>query len=199
MRRGLSRWAVCDRPGQVPGGRARGISLVEVMVAVLILTVSVYLLSSTITAAIAHSSIKRERAIAVEASMNILERMRSERFDELFASYNDVPDDDPGGAGTAPGRNFAVHGLSAWDDDADALVGEVLLPSSLAVLREDTENRLLSMPRDLNADLMIDDQDHARDYVLLPVTVRVAWQGKGGRRSFQMSTMFAKLEKLDEQ
>ena len=54
------------------------------------------------------------------------------------------------------------------------------------------------MPRDLNADLMIDDQDHARDYVVLPVTVRVAWQGKAGRRSFEMSTMFAKLEKLDE-
>ena len=166
--------------------------------AVLILTVSVYLLSSTITAAIAHSSIKRERAIAVEASMNILERMRNERFDELFASYNSVPADDPGGVGTAPGSNFAVVGLSAWDDDADALAGELILPSSLAVLREDTENSLLSMPRDLNADLMIDDQDHATDYVVLPVTVRVAWQGKAGRRSFEMSTMFAKLEKLDE-
>ncbi len=170
----------------------------ELMVAVLIMTVSVYLLSSTITAAIAHTAIKRERASAVEAAMNILERMRSERFDQLFASYNSVADDDPGGVGTAPGSNFAVVGLSAWDDDADARAGEVLLPSNSAVLREDTENRVLSMPRDLNADLMIDDQDHARDYVVLPVTIRVAWQGKAGRRSFEMSTMFAKLEKLDE-
>ena len=103
MRRGLSRWVAGDRPGQGLGGHARGMTLVEVMVAVLILTVSVYLLSSNITAAIAHSSIKRERAIAVEASMNILERMRSERFDELFALYNAVAGDDPGGAGTAPG------------------------------------------------------------------------------------------------
>ena len=95
--------------------------------------------------------------------------------------------------GTAPGSNFAVVGLSAWDDDADVLAGEVILPSGLAVLREDTENPVLSMPRDLNADLMIDDQDHARDYVVLPVTVRVAWQGKAGRRSFEMSTMFALL------
>ena len=172
--------------------------MVEVMVAVLILTVSVYLLSSTITAAIAHTNIKRERGIAVEAAMNMLERMRSERFDELFASYNADPGDDPGGAGTAPGSNFAVVGLSAWDADPDTLPGEVLLPSSTAVLREDSENRHLSLPRDLNADLMIDDQDHALDYVLLPVTVRIAWNGKAGRRSFEMSTMFAKLEKLDE-
>ncbi len=130
--------------------------------------------------------------------MNLLERMRNERFDQLFASYNGVPDDDPGGVGTAPGSNFAVVGLDAWEDDEDALAGEVILPSSSAVLLEDVENRVLSMPRDLNADLMIDDEDHARDYVLLPVTVRVAWTGKGGNRSFEMSTMFAKLEKLDE-
>lgn len=198
MRRVLSRRTADDCPGQVLGGHAKGMTLVEVMVAMLIFTVSVYLLSSTITATIAHSSIKRERAMAVEAAMNILERMRNERFDELFASYNTVPTDDPGGVGTAPGSNFAVVGLTAWDDDADALAGEVLLPSSLAVLREDTENRILSMPRDLNADLMIDDLDHARDYVVLPVTVRVAWKGKAGNRSFEMSTMFAKLEKLDE-
>jgi type II secretory pathway pseudopilin PulG len=181
-------------------------TLVEVMVAIVILTVSVYILSSTVTATIAHSAVKRERAMAVESSMNLLERMRSEPFDELFARYNDFPDDDPGGIGTAPGKHFAILGLDPQEADKDGMVGEVVLPSGGSVaqvaggrqLREDVELPALSMPRDLNGDLMIDDKDHSADYIVLPVTIRISWLGKAGKRDFEMSTMFAKLEKASQ-
>ena len=63
-------------------------------------------------------------------------------------------------------------------------------------LRESVEMEDLSMPRDLNGDLKIDDQNHAGDYIVLPVTVRVEWKGRGGDRSFEMSTMLANLAKV---
>jgi len=177
-------------------------TMVEVMVAIVILTVSVYLLTSTVTAALGHSSVKRERSLAVDASMNLLERMRAEPFEELFARYNSDTEDDPGGAGTAPGRHFQVPGLDPDTSDPDGFVGEVIVPGVEVApgdwqLREDQSLTQLTLPRDLNGDLMIDDVDHADDYIVLPVLVRVSWEGSSGRRQFEMATMFAQLEKAD--
>ena len=176
--------------------------MVEVMVAIVIMTVSVYLLSSTVTAAIGHSSVKRERSLAVDASMNLLERMRAEPFEELFARYNSDPSDDPGGAGSAPGRHFEVPGLDPDPTDPDGFVGEVIVPEVEIgagdwQLREDQPLTEMSLPRDLNGDLIIDDVDHADDYIVLPVVVRIWWEGSSGRRQFEMATMFAQLEKVD--
>jgi type II secretory pathway pseudopilin PulG len=173
-------------------------TLVEVMVAVVILTVSVAMLSSTITATMAHSDDKFERQLAVEAAMNMLERMRAEPFDELFARYNSFAGDDPGGAGTAPGTHFDVPGLDPWSDDADGLVGVVLVPGAGPTLIEQGVFQLHGLPRDLNGDLLVDDLDHADDYIILPVHVRVAWQGASGRRTFEMGTMLAHLEKFKQ-
>ncbi len=179
-------------------------TLVEVMVAILVLTVAVYMLSSTITASIGHASTKRERALAVEATMNLLERMRSEPFDELFARYNADPKDDPEGHGTAPGPYFDVLGLDPQADGPweEPHVGRVFLPEGQkgkekGGLYEDLVMPDLSMPRDLNGDLLTDSLDHSSDYIVLPVTVRVAWSGRAGEREFRMSTMFAKLEKIE--
>ena len=47
----------------------------------------------------------------------------------------------------------------------------------------------LGMPRDLNGDGVIDSEDHAGDYVLLPVKVRVNWRGITGDRSFEVCTV----------
>lgn len=175
--------------------------MVEVMVAVVILTVSVYILSSTVTATIGHSGIKRERGLAVDGAMNLFEQMRAEPFDELFARYNSDPGDDPGGPGTAPGRHFSVLGLDPQPSDPDGFVGEIILPELTsragAQLREDHQSDELSMPRDLNGDLVVDGEDHAMDYIVLPITLRLSWEGRSGRRSFEMSTMFAQLEKAD--
>ena len=77
----------------------------------------------------AWSAGKRERVKAVEAVRSLLEEMRSLPCGELFARYNDDPNDDPEGKSTAPGRHFRVEGLEAQDGDVDGFVGEIILPA----------------------------------------------------------------------
>ncbi|MFT5049681.1 MAG: hypothetical protein ACI8QZ_001074 [Chlamydiales bacterium] len=170
-------------------------TLTEIMVSMMVMTVSVYILSTTITATIAHSAGKRERIKAVEAVRSLLEEMRSLPCGELFARYNDDPADDADGPGTAPGRHFSVLGLDSQKNDADGFVGEVIMSAVSAPLREDAVNSSLGLPRDLNGDALIDDADHAEDYILLPVHIRVEWSGHVGEREFEMFTMFADLRK----
>ena len=42
-------------------------------------------------------------------------------------------------------------------------------------------------------------RDHAEDYLVLPVIVRIEWSGRLGARSFEMSTMFADLRKESDE
>ncbi len=57
-------------------------------------------------------------------------------------------------------------------------------------LREDYVNNKLGMPRDLNGDNVVDTLDHGADYVLLPVCIRLEWQGSSGPTTFEIYTMF---------
>ena len=114
-------------------------TLIEVMVAVVVLTISVYMMSSTITTTLLHTQAKREQALAVEMARNQLETLRGESFSDVFARYNHAPGDDPGGPGTAPGPYFAVPGLDVQPGDVDGFCGEIVLPAEGAVLREDAE------------------------------------------------------------
>jgi len=183
----------------VRGPAARcGMTMVEVMVAVVILTISVYLLSSTITATIAHTGGRRERTIAVDAARNGAEIMLGAPFLQVFALFNADPSDDPGGVGTAPGSNFPVPLLVPRTADADGMCGKIVFPNPGPELREDTVAPLLGMPRDLNGDLQIDDQDHSADLLVLPVRIEVEWTGKAGERNFVMYTMFANIQKLSQ-
>jgi prepilin-type N-terminal cleavage/methylation domain-containing protein len=172
--------------------RARaGFSLVELVVVIGILTVSVSMLTSTLISASRHAPIQRESAIASNAARTVLETMRAEPLDRLFALYNADPDDDPDGAGTAPGPSFAIPGLEARATDEDGLPGRIVLPAAGAPLREDANLPELGMPRDLDADGAIDSADHSGNYVLLPVLVRIEWSGATGDRSLLFHTMLA--------
>jgi hypothetical protein len=173
-------------------------TMVEVMVSVIILTISVHLLSSTITATIGHTAGRRERAAAVIAASNMLEEMRGAPFRELFALYNQDPNDDPGGVGTAPGPAFAVPLLTVRDGDPDGFVGLVTFADSGPQVYENTQDPMLGLPRDLNGDILIDALDHAADHLLVPARIRLEWKGQIGERSFEMYTMFAELPKLNE-
>jgi len=64
------------------------------------------------------------------------------------------------------------------------------------LLREDVVLPKLGMPRDLNGDSMIDNVDHARDYFILPVHIRIEWIGSNGPRSFDLFTMLTNLEQV---
>ena len=62
-------------------------------------------------------------------------------------------------------------------------------------LREDSVDDNLGMPRDLNGDSIIDDDDHAEDYLILPVRVRLQWEGVFGPRSLDLYTMIGEFRK----
>ncbi|MFN0206958.1 MAG: prepilin-type N-terminal cleavage/methylation domain-containing protein [Planctomycetota bacterium] len=175
--------------------RQSGMTLIEVTIALVVATATVFLLTSTIGSTVNVSASKYERARAVDAARNLFELMRSLPASELFARYNHEPSDDPGGAGTAPGAHFAIEDLSPLDTDLDGFPGEVLLPAKFAPLREDVQNTALGFPRDINGDSVVDDKDHASDYIILPVCIRVEWKGKSGKQSMVMYCIFSSLKK----
>lgn len=171
--------------------------MVEVMVALLVLTVAVQILSSTVTASISYTRVKRERGAAVVAATNVIEEMHSLPFYDLFATYNGDPDDDPAGPDTAPGAHFDVDGLTPLP--GDEFVGRIEFPVEGERLVETVQDRRFGTPRDLNGDLLIDGDDRSGDHLVLPVVVTVEWMSQLGERRFEIATMLVDLEKEGRQ
>jgi type II secretory pathway pseudopilin PulG len=172
-------------------------TMIELMISVVILTVCCGMLTSTLSATNLHRATNRERALAAEAARGVVEDMHNWRFGAVFTTYNDDPSDDPEGVGSAPGKHFAVEGLSPASDDADGFVGEVFLPTTRSPLLESVEDEQLCMPRDLNGDMVIDGEDHTQDHIILPVRVVVRWKARSGVRSLELHTMLADMEKFE--
>ena len=151
------------------------------------------LTSSVVTGIVASTSRQRlinaENARAADAARATLETLRAEPLSQIFALYNADPADDP--AGGAPGDRFSVPGLQ--DDAGGDLVGRVVFPTIAGALREDVDDPVLGLPRDLNGDRVIDDLDHALDYAFLPVRVVVEWSSKAGPRRVELNTTLVEL------
>ncbi len=148
---------------------------------------------SIATAAVT-SEVTRQISIATRSAQTQMEDLKGFDFATVFAAFNPDPADDPGGAGTAGGSAFAVAGLDALPGDADGLVGEILLPvgpGAPGVLREDMVMPDLGMPRDLNGDGLVDAVDHSGDYQILPVLVRLTWQGQSGTSTLEFKTLLS--------
>ena len=251
----------------------RAFSMIEVVVVLLVMSVAIGIFASTVVAGAQQRAVNREKALAADAARAMIERLHNEKFGQVFPLYNGLAEDDPGGAGTAPGHRFEVLGLTALTSAADGLQGEVIFPTveqaeavgvkpvgpqtltdeqmdgvavsggdggmggiSLGgggpggqlgvnlgggggniqvedggtadgmtlvkvreeppppsdpgwILREDVDFPALGMPRDLNGDNIVDDEDHRGDYVLLPVCIRIRWNGRAGEREFTLTTM----------
>ncbi|MFN0249130.1 MAG: prepilin-type N-terminal cleavage/methylation domain-containing protein, partial [Kofleriaceae bacterium] len=169
-----------------------GLTLIEVLCALTILMVSVLGFSQAITASAKSAQTTREKTIATQAARRMIEEIEANVFAEAFWRYNALDTDDPGGTGTAQGANFAVLGLRAREDDADGMAGEIefpIRPGFPGNLREDIVNVPLGMPRDLNGDNVIDTLNHAGNYRILPVLVRVRWRGVSGNCVVELRTM----------
>jgi hypothetical protein len=168
-------------------------TMIELVITVTFTAVALGAIVSTLTASIFLGTSNRESNLAMSAARSAIERVRGEPFAQAFASFNADPADDPGGAGTAPGNAFDVPGLSPRPGDPDGRVGEILFPGDGLTLREDAVDALLGLPRDLSGDGVVDAADHAGDYTLLPVRVRLRWRGEAGNRQVEYVTYIAEL------
>jgi type II secretory pathway pseudopilin PulG len=163
-------------------GRARsrsGFTLVDIALAVTILVVAVAGLSGTVVSTVRLTRTSEESSDAYEALRSMAETIQGTQFDQVFALYTANPD-------------FAVPGLTPVADDADGIVGDISFPTGGPgglQLREDAADADLGMPRDLNGDGVIDGLDHAADYILLPVRLRLSWRGVSGDRTLDLSML----------
>lgn len=134
----------------------------------------------------------REAALANEAARLTVESMRAQALANVFAMYNTTAVDDPGGM-VSPGANFAVTGLTARPGDIDGMAGEILFPitmvGGLPELRETLVDADFGMPADLTGEGTIDAANHAANYKMLPVIVRVQWTGVGGPGAIEFQTI----------
>lgn len=174
-----------------PRRSRRGVSLLEVMFSICVLTIGLSGFLQTIVKTSSLESTNDEQATATAAARAVIESMRAETFDEVFARYNDSQADDPVG-GVSPGGSFAVAGLRLRDDDDDGMAGRILFPvgaGAPTVLREDLINAQLATPLDLDADGDVEATDCSANYRLLPVVVRVEWLSRGGPATFEIRTI----------
>jgi hypothetical protein len=171
-----------------------GFTMVEVAVASFLVLVALAGLSSAVVSSLRLGSSNDELARAESAARQMVERLEDAPFAQIFASFNEDADDDPGGAGTVSGAAFAVAGLDPRANDADGMCGRILFPTDAGgALREDVFRPSLGMPRDLNGDGAEDDQDHSDDYLVLPVSVLVEWTGISGASRLQLDILLGDL------
>lgn len=201
--------------------RARaGLTIVEVIVALSVLVVAASIFCQTLLSTARVRQLNHDNALAADAARVVLERMRNEPFLEIYKAYNEGPQDDPDGNGTGPGHLFDVPGLDPLPDAPQGKVGRITFPS-MAVqvtqssgamgkkglggggtttvtewhLREDVVDEALGLPRDLNGNNVIDTADHAGDYLILPVRVRIEWKNGLGARRFDIVTQLGEFRK----
>jgi hypothetical protein len=162
------------------------------MIAITLVSLVLVAMSNSILTSMKVTGVNRESALASDGVAALMERLQGAgHFSDVFALYDANPNDDPGMPGTAPGNHFAVQGLQPVVGDPSGFVGEIIFPTIGNELREDVVDPRLGMPRDLNGDGRIDSVDHARDYKLLPVLIRLHWKGVGVERSMEIRTLLA--------
>lgn len=172
-----------------------GFTLIDVMMAAVVLAVAISGLCGSILVAMSLNRVNRDTAVAQQAARLAIEQLEGRAFNEVFAAYNGNVADDAGLITAAPGGGFAVAGLEPLPGDADGQCGRVMFPVTLVAgseqLREDVADAALGMPMDLNGDGLVDALNHAADYRLLPVRIRVEWQGSRGARQLDFETMMS--------
>ena len=182
------------RRATLDGGKVsplQGSSLVELVVAAAVIMVGVLAFTRALTESLELGEQKRHKALGTAAPHEVVEALEAAHHHQVFALYNEDPDDDPDGTGTAPGARFVAEGLEALAADAGKQ-GRIFFPvdaNNPDELREDLIDSKLRVPLDLNLDGSVDGSDHAGDYRLLPVLVRVTWLDGRAERELEVATI----------
>ena len=180
----------------VGGARSNGFTLLELLVGFTAFVMALLAFVKVILATMAATNAGHEATVGQEAARRMIETLHDATFADVFFLYNDDPQDDPNGPGTAPGKNFTVEGLEPRRNDPDGFVGEILFPVAAGapgVLREDLPDVRFGTPRDLSGDGVFDAQNHAADYGVLPVIVRIDYGGSGSPGRVELRTLLGNL------
>jgi type II secretory pathway pseudopilin PulG len=165
--------------------RASGMSLLEIMIAMSILSLTFLAMLSLITSSSRVQDEAGERTLAYNAARRVVEEMRALPLAEVYRRYNSATSDNLAGAN--PGDAFTVDGLPKGVGGGTQ--GRVLFPegATAGTLSESPADPLLAadlgMPKDLNRNGS-STETGLTSYHILPVKVEVEWvlpAGKTGR------------------
>lgn len=170
-------------------GRKAGFSLVDLCVALFLLATSLGALIGSIFYSLKLEDVNEETSAASQRARLILERLHVVDFADIFSAYNSTTADDPVlGTDYLAELQVQEHALETGGKGS-ASVSFSFPVDEKGWLREDLVDAELGMPRDLNGDGTIDAGNHAGDYAILPLSVRISWEGNGGARTFDMTTV----------
>ena len=175
-------------PQPVPRRGQEGLTLLEVMIALVVVAVSAVTALGLMVGSMRLDAANRESNQAVSAARNVVQQMQGTEFSDMFAAYNETTQDDPPGV-ASPGSNFSVGGFVGSEGQASGSIVFPVAPNG--ELREDLEMPELGLPMDLNGDGVIDNLDHSQDYQVLPVRVELQWTGPTGPRQVAFHSVFS--------
>ena len=149
----------------------RGFTLIEVIVAGVIITLAAALLVASLQYCMRASQTAREKTAALNGARAMVERLRGTPARHIYSAY---------GPGGTDGPDFDVEGLRAADGDADGRCGKMTFYDD-----ESADAPEVGLPRDLNGDGDTDDSgaDVTDNYRLVPVKITVSWRGVAGNKS----------------
>jgi type II secretory pathway pseudopilin PulG len=167
------------RPGLPRSQRSQsGFSLVEVMVLIIILGLGMLALTSTSLSVHSLQSADSERRLANDGLDSVTEDIRQSSsmlidaelgwVNSLNALY---------GPGGTPGDTFDIEGLTLQDGDAS--IGSITIVTD-ETLTDAELGVEIGMPKDLDNDGEIDNNNVTDTARILPVIVRTAWTGSAG-------------------
>lgn len=167
------------RPNR-PAPTCAGFSLLESVIGMSVVVIG--LMAMTSTSLVVHSLEESDKArrLAGDALQAVIE--------EVHAVSTAAVEDEDGwaatllesyGAGGDPGTTFPVPDLTPWEGEAEVGSIQVVTDETLG----DRElGAPIGMPRDLNGDGLVTDNDVSGNANLLPAVVRLRWTGESGDR-----------------
>jgi len=162
-----------------------------VLIAMVVLMIS--LLALTSTSRVVHSvnesdRLRRKALSGLRTAVEHLQSRSTALIDSDTGWANDLVQAYT--LGGNPGPLFDVRGLEPWQ-------GEAAL-GTIQIITDETETDVilgvgLGMPQDLNGDGETLSTDVSADAQLLPVIVRIRWEGSAGRREFTQGIWIARM------
>lgn len=165
--------------GQTRPGPRSGFTLVEIGLAMAVLTVALMAMSASTLRTHSLRRQNRERAVAQNAIRQVSEEIHalSDQIRRTTAgvwSQDLIAELSPGGS---MGDTFAIRELNAQDGVASVGTIQVLVDETQTDAALGME---LGMPRDLDSDGAADNADVSATARILPVVVTARWRGVSG-------------------